>query len=124
MKLRSLFLMDVKFQFRHGFYYAYGLVTIFYLTFLFLLPLPSEKMFAILIIFTDPSLLGFFFIGGTLLLEKGQGILNSIFISTVSVHHYLWSKLLSLTLLAYVSSILIFSMISPTTSHFFLFQSE
>ncbi|WP_018931553.1 ABC transporter permease [Gracilibacillus lacisalsi] len=108
MKHLELFTFDIRFQFRHGFYAAYALVSIVYICLLLLVPASYVKQTSILIIFTDPSVLGFFFVGGLVLLEKDQSIFNTLFVSPIRIHDYLISKVLSLTILATVSSSIIF----------------
>jgi fluoroquinolone transport system permease protein len=108
MRLLDLLKMDVLFQVRHGFYYAYALVSAFYIGVLLFLPESIIQEASIFIIFTDPSVLGFFFVGGLVLLERNQSIFNSLFVTPISIHAYLWSKVLSLTLLATITSSFIF----------------
>ncbi|SER20370.1 fluoroquinolone export ABC transporter permease subunit [Piscibacillus halophilus] len=111
MKNLELFKFDVRFQFRHGFYAAYALVSIVYISLLLLAPTSYIEPLSILIIFTDPSVLGFFFVGGLVLLEKDQAIFSTLFVSPIRIHQYLMSKVLSLTLLAIASSLIIFMVI-------------
>ncbi|SET46811.1 fluoroquinolone transport system permease protein [Oceanobacillus limi] len=121
MKLLSLVKMDILFQVRHGFYYAYALVSVFYIGVLLFLPESMVAKASIFIIFTDPSVLGFFFIGGLVLLERGQSIFGTLFASPVSIHQYIWSKVLSLTCLAVISSSVIFYVIHSDSFDFFPF---
>ncbi|MUK90336.1 hypothetical protein GMD78_18340 [Ornithinibacillus sp. L9] len=121
MRLFSLIKMDVTFQIRHGFYYAYALVSLFYIGILMYVPKSIIHDTSIFIIFTDPSVLGFFFVGGLILLERSQSIFPSLFISSISIHEYVWSKVLSLTCLAIISSLVIFSVIHLNSFDFFPF---
>jgi len=98
---------DVKFQIRHGFYAAYGLITLFYIGVLLNLPPGIRPITAVACIFSDTSVLGFFFIGGILMLERRQGTLHSLFVTPIRLPEYLWAKTLSLTLLATVVSVLL-----------------
>ncbi|SFL80551.1 fluoroquinolone transport system permease protein [Gracilibacillus orientalis] len=111
MKNLDLFTFDIRFQFRHGFYAAYALVSILYIGLLLLMPASYVEKTSIFIIFTDPSVLGFFFVGGLVLLEKDQSIFNTLFVSPIRIHDYLVSKVLSLTVLAMVSSSIIFGVV-------------
>jgi fluoroquinolone transport system permease protein len=95
---------DLKFQFRHGFYHVYLIITVLYILVLRFLPDGILDTATILILFTDPSVLGFFFIGGILLFERGQNIHASLFTTPVHLREYLWAKALSLALLALLSS--------------------
>ncbi|WP_175073806.1 hypothetical protein [Terribacillus sp. AE2B 122] len=105
--MKYIILQDIKFQLRHGFYLAYSIISIFYIFFLYYLPDKHIELIASLIIFSDPSTLGFFFMGGLLLLEKDQHIFDPLFITPLSLHRYICSKISSLCLLSIVSSLII-----------------
>ncbi|CAM3643585.1 ABC transporter permease [Marinicrinis lubricantis] len=94
---------DVRFQWRHGFYAAYVLVCLLYIVLLFQLPERWKESAAVIILFSDPAALGFFFIGGIILLEKSQGIYSPLFITPIRLGSYLWSKALSLGMLSVVA---------------------
>ncbi|MDP5273269.1 fluoroquinolone export ABC transporter permease subunit [Chengkuizengella axinellae] len=98
---------DMLFQFRHGFYIAYLLVAIIYIILLKAIPSQYQEMLTIFVIFSDPAILGFFFIGGIYLLEKGQNILENIFVTPFKVTSYLISKIVSLTWIALIFCLLI-----------------
>ncbi len=100
MKSAAVIKHDIKFQFRHGFYYVYIIVTLSYIAFLNLLPFGLRSPAAVLVVFTDPCVLGFFFIGGIVLFEKGQGVFQNLFVTPFRLHDYLISKTLSLSLLS------------------------
>ncbi|WP_272030896.1 hypothetical protein [Oceanobacillus kimchii] len=117
MRIIELFQMDVKFQLRHGFYYAYAIVTIFYIGVLLLIPEAYVQTASILIVFTDPSVLGFFFVGGLVLLERDQSIFSTLYVTPLKIHEYLISKVMSLTLLAAVTSIVLFIVIHQSSFH-------
>lgn len=103
----SILQNDVKFQVRHGFYAAYLFVTVMYILLLSFLPEQSKAMLITIIVFSDPSALGFFFIGGIVLLEKGQSIYDHLFITPLTVQGYIVSKVLSLGFLSVLTSIII-----------------
>jgi len=100
MRSAAVLKYDLKFQFRHGFYYVYVIVTLSYIAFLNLLPHDLRPPAAVLLVFTDPCVLGFFFIGGIVLFEKGQGVFQNLFVSPLRLRDYLLSKTLSLSLLS------------------------
>jgi fluoroquinolone transport system permease protein len=60
-----------------------------------------------LILFTDICTLGFFFIGAIVLLERGQNLTESLFITPLRLHEYLLAKILSFLFLATLSALLI-----------------
>jgi fluoroquinolone transport system permease protein len=100
-------LYDMKLQIRHGFYYAYMLIAAAYIVLLRSLPLDIRETVGTVITFSDPSVLGFFFIGGLVLLEKGQNIYDNLFVTPYKPEEYILSKTLSLTLLSVVTSCII-----------------
>jgi len=95
---------DVRFQFRHGFYYAYVLVSALYVVLLHFLPVKTQQLVGTVLLFSDPGALGAFFVGGIVLLERGQGILDQLFVTPLKMREYLISKVVSLTLLALITS--------------------
>ncbi|TXK85115.1 ABC transporter permease [Paenibacillus sp. N3.4] len=104
MRFAAAFAFDIKLQFRHGFYYAYALISAAYALLLHLLPEAYRESVDVVLTFSDPSMLGFFFIGGLVLLEKGQDIHDSLFVTPYKPSEYIFSKTLSLTFLSLLTS--------------------
>lgn len=75
MRLKSLFLLDMRFQAKHGFYFLYVVLTVIYAVALLAVPESWKEKTAIILIFSDPASMGLFFMGAIVLLEK------------VSIHH-------------------------------------
>ncbi|MDY6917522.1 MAG: hypothetical protein SVP26_06195 [Chloroflexota bacterium] len=98
---------DVRLQFRHRFYYVYLVVTALYIAILLLLTEGARYTLLPVIVLTDPGLVGFLFIGGIVLLEKGDQTLQALFITPLRLHEYLVAKVISLTLLAIVATLVI-----------------
>lgn len=107
MRLLAAMGQDIRFQFRHGFYYAYGVLTVIYIILLRVLPDSLVHPALTLILFTDICALGFFFIGAIVLLERGQNLTQSLFVTPLRLHEYLISKALSFLLLSIASALLI-----------------
>lgn len=59
----------------------------------------------IMLIFSDPAMLGFMFIGALVLFEKSAQTLSAITVTPLKVWQYLWSKIAALTILALPCSI-------------------
>jgi fluoroquinolone transport system permease protein len=100
---------DLRLQWRQGFWLAYALVCLSYVLVLQLFtsgPAGSglRELLIKLVVFSDPSVLGFFFIGGLMLLERSEGTLHGGFASPLRVEEWMLAKLGSLTLLAVVAS--------------------
>ena len=102
-----MFFNDVRLQVRNGIYYAYGFVLLIYLTLLYFsgeyLPIWALG----LLIYSDPAVLGFFFLGALLILEKSEGTRTALAVTPMPATHYYISKTLSLTLVSLVSAMLI-----------------
>lgn len=107
MRLTAAIKYDVMLQVRHGFYLVYGIVTLLYIIALRSIPSSAVETAAVVVIFTDPSILGFLFIGGIMLLERGQRTLEGIFVTPLRISEYLISKVLSLSLIGLASSLII-----------------
>lgn len=107
MRLLSTIINDIKIQFRSGFYYAYLFVCVLYILVVFQLPSAYKAYGVFFVIFTDPTVLGFYFIGGIILLERRQKTLTSLFVTPMRLNEYIISKVVSLGVLALISSLLI-----------------
>lgn len=107
MRLWHAIKADILFQFKQGFYFVYVFVAVMYLVMLSFLP---EKIFLIatpLVVFSDPSLLGLFFIGGIILLEKGQGVLTVLVVSPLRTTEYILAKVISLGFISVLAAVAI-----------------
>lgn len=91
---------DIRYQWRYGFYFIYMFMTAVFIVIVRLLPGQWQQTALTLTLLSDPALLGFFFIGGILQLERGEGLLDALFLSPLRPHEYLLSKALSLSLIA------------------------
>jgi len=107
MRLLNAIQYDLKLQFRHGFYYAYLIVCIMFVVVIRSFPVGIRTQVLTVGLLTDPSILGFFFLGGIILLEKGQNTLEGLFITPIRMSEYIWSKVISLTVLALLSCLVI-----------------
>ncbi|WP_340201877.1 ABC transporter permease [Ascidiimonas sp. W6] len=67
--------------------------------------LPGEVL--VILIFSDPAMLGFLFIGVLLLTDKGSRTLQVFNISPLSTEGYIWSKTISLTIITIFCSLVI-----------------
>ncbi len=107
MRIMTALKQDLKFQFRHKFYHAYLIVSIIYIALLLSLPGDLRPFIAGIIIFSDPAMLGFFFISAIILLEKGDRILESLFVTPLKLEEYITAKLASLGALSLLTSLVI-----------------
>lgn len=107
MRFLSALRYDVLFQIRHGFYGAYGILTLIYIGVLLNIPPLPREWATVLLIFSDTSVLGYFFIGGIILMERRQGTLNTLTVTPLRPNEYLWAKIISLAGISIVVSLLI-----------------
>ncbi len=91
---------DIKFQIKQGFYTVYIFITIMYMIVISQFSIEIKEILVPLVVFSDPSMLGFFFIGAIVMLEKVQGILRYVVVTPLRTREYLTAKVISLTILA------------------------
>lgn len=104
MRLLHAVWADMRFQMKQGFYLVYVVITIMYLIILSFLPENVLSIALPLVVFSDPSVLGLFFIGGIIMLEKVQGVLMVVVVSPLRTMEYIVSKVLSLTFIAVLAA--------------------
>ena len=100
MRIKSLILSDIRFQYRYGFYFIYFIFSVLYIALVFAFPESWRKTAAMLMIFTDPAAMGLFFMGAIVLFEKSERVLDSVAVSPVKPLEYVISKLVSIGIIA------------------------
>lgn len=103
MRLINLIYGDIRFQFKYGFYFIYVIFTAMYISLIFFLPLEWKEKAAAVLIFSDPSAMGLFFMGAIVLLEKSERVINTIAVSPVKAGEYIMSKVVSLGIISVVA---------------------
>lgn len=110
MRLRNLFLLDMRFQAKYGFYFLYAVLTVIYFIILSALPENWLEKAAAVLIFSDPASMGLFFMGAIVLLEKSQHTPCALAVSPVRPMEYIAAKVGSLAVISLaVAAILAFS---------------
>lgn len=102
MRLRSLFLLDMRFQAKYGFYFLYATLTVVYVIVLFAFPQNWREKAAAILIFSDPAAMGLFFMGAIILLEKSQHTPCAFAVSPVWAVEYIIAKVGSLSAVSLV----------------------
>ena len=100
MRMARLLQGDVRFQYKYGFYFIYLIFSALYISLLFAFPEAWRGKAAIIMIFTDPSAMGLYFMGAIVLFEKSERVLDSIAVSPVKPAEYVLAKLVSIGLIA------------------------
>lgn len=119
MRIKALFLGDVRFQRKYGFYYIYLIFSLLYIGILFALPPEWRQTAAILMIFSDPAAMGLYFMGAIVLFEKSERVLNSVAISPVKPYEYVLSKLFSIGCISTIVAIVIGASSNVITKPFY-----
>jgi fluoroquinolone transport system permease protein len=112
-RLLAVTRFDLRLQWRYGFYYAGVFVTLVWLALLWGLPASLQNTLVPLVIFVDLALVGFYFIAGTVLFEKGERTLAALTVTPLRFGEYLASKLITLTALAVIVSLVVALLIAP-----------
>ena len=81
------------------------IIGLFYMGMFYLFPEGNFDHIIGFLIFSDPAMLGFMFVGVLVLFEKGVGTIQALTITPMLPWHYLWGKAISLTLLALPASL-------------------
>lgn len=106
-RMSSMFTLDITLQRRYGFYYAGAFVTLVWIVLLKLLPASWYGMAVPFVIFIDLGVIGLYFLAGQVIFEKMEGTLNALVVSPLRFREYVLSKLITLTLLSWVISMIV-----------------
>ena len=106
--LAVLVLHDARLQLRYGIFAAYAVVVAIYVGVLLSVGPHLPRWAPAFIIFTDPAALGFFFLGGLMMLERSEGVRTALATTPLSMIDYLAAKTLTLTGLALLACIALY----------------
>ena len=104
-RLWSFMRLDWRRQWRYGFFYAAGFMTLVWIAVLRSFHpgvLPAAVPF---LVFVDLAVVGFYFMAGSLLLEKNEGTLTALLVSPLRFGEFLTARLATMTLLAVLISL-------------------
>ena len=102
--LRSVVKLDLRLQWRYGFFYATAFSIVLWEVVVALIPEQLKLTAMPYVIFGDSVLIGFFFIAGAVFFEKGERTLFALLSTPVRFRHYLTGKLATLSLLSLVAA--------------------
>lgn len=106
--MKQLLKTEISLQWRQGFWLVYFVFTAIYVTVLLNLPEKNRMLVSLILILSDTTMLGVIFIGALILLEKQQAVIQSLFVTPLEPSRYIWSKTISLSLIAVCMSILVY----------------
>lgn len=104
-KLVSTIAWDLKLQTKYNILTVAVIITILYSAIFKFLHLDNFDNILITLVFSDPTMLGFIFIGAMVLFEKNSNTLEAISVTPLKINQYLISKAISLSLIALPCSI-------------------
>lgn len=117
----TLLKYNIKLQYRHGFYFAYAFISATFILILKLLsPTVSQRILPFFII-SDPTMLGFFFVGALILLEKDENVLTAIAVTPLSGKGYLIYRVASTFILSFLFTLLMLPIMGLEKANYFLF---
>lgn len=96
---------DLLFTLRYNVITVALIVTVLYTLVFKFIPGADIIEVVVSLIFSDPVMLGFMFIGAMVLFEKDANTLQALSVTPTKIWHYLWSKAIVLTLIALTCSI-------------------
>jgi fluoroquinolone transport system permease protein len=99
--LPRLIIWDVKIQVRENVYLFTALTTLVFCTFIRLLPEQAPDTVVTALLFLDPAVVGTSFVAAIVLMERSQNTLVALAVSPARPHHYVVSKVITLTLLTF-----------------------
>ncbi len=105
-RFTSLLQLDFVLIIRNKILLVATVITSLYAGILQVLPEENFTMVVTTLIFTDPVMLGFLFVGVMVLFEKSGNTLQALSVSPVRPAEYLWSKATSLTLVALAAGLI------------------
>jgi len=106
-RLQFLLPHDFRMQQSYGIMAAYSFVIFAYALLLYLGRSSIPEWLVAVIIYTDPSVLGFFFLGGLMMLEKSENVRVALAMTPVSAAEYLLSKYITLTVLSVIAVVIL-----------------
>jgi fluoroquinolone transport system permease protein len=112
-KLVSLLIMDSRLAFRYGLIYAALFVCLVYIGVFMPLSTTLRSMFLPFIIYIDLAIFGFYFLGAWIFFERQEDTLNALMLTPIKFTHYIWSKVLVLSMISVLVSLLLAFLLIP-----------
>ncbi len=98
-------------------------ITAFYVLIIYLIKdFQNVEKFITLLIYNDPALVGFTFIGISIILEKDQDVLPALFVTPLNQHIYLISRIITLSAIGFFGALAMVLTAKGTTFNFLHFS--
>jgi fluoroquinolone transport system permease protein len=104
-RLSSTILCDIQLQARNGFYTISLFIIALWSGLISILPHFDTQQILPILVFTNLIITTFYFISGLVLLEKNEGSIYAQIVTPLRLNEYLFSKLLTLSILACVENL-------------------
>lgn len=91
---------DLRLQARYQIVTVAVVVTAAYAALFRAVPASRATEVLVTLVFSDPTMIGFLFVGVMVLFERGANTLEAVVVTPLSASQYLWSKAISLTAIA------------------------
>ncbi len=98
---------DIRLQYRNGFYWAVAAILVSFSVVVLQLPPFDWARWLPLLIFSNLVTATFFFMAALVMLEKEEGTMAAQIVTPLSVSQYLLSKLLTLSVLSLIESLIL-----------------
>lgn len=99
-----------------------GITAVYVLIIYFLKDFENLEKFITLLIYNDPAIIGFVFIGISIILEKDQEVLPALFVTPLNQHVYLSSRIITLSTIGSLGALAIVLTARGTSLNFIHFS--
>jgi len=122
----SVFLQQLKWQFillqRNYLITISMLLTVVYaLIFYIIKDMGNMEKLLTLLIYNDPAIIGLFFIGLSIIIDKNQQVLSALFVTPVNLHTFLLARMVALSLIGGLCGLAMALLALGTNFHMFHF---
>ena len=113
-QLALLLRLDARLLLRHGVVASVAVVTAGWAGLFVALPAELARLLVAPALYLDAAIVGLMFVGGAVLIERRQGSLEALAVSPLRPGGYVASKVIALTVLAMVATVVIAAVATPT----------
>ena len=99
-----------------------GITAFYVLIIYFLKNVENVEKFITLLIYNDPAVVGFIFIGISIILEKDQEVLPALFVTPLNHHVYLISRIITLSTIGFFGALIMVLTAKGTSVNFLHFS--